>query len=147
MKSLPVIALTLLSSAVIAQGNSTSVKNVDVKPFSAIKVSGVFTLKLSQGSEGVKMEGDAALMSKIKVTNEGNTLVIKMDDHKEKGSIKKGVTVTLSFRNISSADLSMVGDVITTGATLEACYGALSHTKNIQISIACMAYIKYNRHY
>lgn len=115
MKILSVIAVSLLSSAVIAQGNSTSVKNVDVKSFSSIKASGVFTLKLAQGPEGVKMEGDQELISRIQVVNEGNTLVIKMDDKKEKINSKKGATVTVSFKDLSSAEFNMVGDVKSAG--------------------------------
>jgi hypothetical protein len=36
----------------------------------------------------------------------------------------------------------LIDDIITTGATLEACCKAFQKTKNIKISIACMAYTK-----
>lgn len=43
---------------------------------------------------------------------------------------------------LENKHILLIDDVITTGATLEACYDALKKTKNLKISIACMAYTK-----
>ncbi|NLP57643.1 ComF family protein [Lutibacter sp. B1] len=57
----------------------------------------------------------------------------------------KNVEELFSVENNSTLEnkhILLIDDVITTGATLEACYKALSNIKNLKISIACMAYTK-----
>lgn len=43
---------------------------------------------------------------------------------------------------LENTHILLIDDILTTGATLEACCNALKKTKNIKISIACMAYTK-----
>jgi ComF family protein len=43
---------------------------------------------------------------------------------------------------LENKHILLIDDIITTGATLEACYAAFKNTKNLKISIVCMAYTK-----
>ena len=47
-----------------------------------------------------------------------------------------------NINTIENKHILLVDDIITTGATLEACYEALRVVKNLKISLACIAYTK-----
>lgn len=47
-----------------------------------------------------------------------------------------------NHNTLENKHVLLIDDIITTGATLEACYKAFEKSKNLKISIACMAYTK-----
>jgi hypothetical protein len=88
-------------------------RDVPVSSFDALKASGVYELKLSQGDkESVKIEADENFQELFKVRNDGSKLVIEMGDKKNM-SIRKStrLIVYVTFRNLKSLDLNMVGSV------------------------------------
>jgi hypothetical protein len=96
------------------EGNGKKVtRDVTVSSFNALEASGVYELKLSQGSkESVKIEADENLQEYFDVHNEGNKLVIEMDKLKNK-NLKNGgkMKVYVTFRNLKELDLKNVGNV------------------------------------
>lgn len=84
-------------------------KEFPVKSFDELSASGVFELKLSQGDkEQVKIEAEDNLMELFTVENSGS----KLDIHMKKDvdlNTKKRMTVYITFKNLKSMDLQMVG--------------------------------------
>jgi len=84
-------------------------KEFPVKSFDELSASGVFELKLSQGDkEQVKIEAEDNLMELFTVENNGS----KLDIHMKKDvdlNTKKKMTVYITFKNLKSMDLQMVG--------------------------------------
>ena len=95
-------------------GNGNVVtREVNVQPFDALSASGVFELKLSQGTkEQVKIEADENLQSLFEVNNDGTNLRIFMKKDVNY-TTKKKVRIYITFRNLKALNLNMVGNVST----------------------------------
>ena len=90
-------------------------RDVAVQSFSELSVSGVFHLVLIQGSkEGVKIEADDNLQDLFEVKNEGSKLIVGMKKDSHFNS-KKKMNVTITFKQLKSMDMKMVGDVTQEG--------------------------------
>lgn len=118
---LTTVTAAIISSASLAQksetleGNGKSVtRDIPVQSFSAIKASGVYELRLSQGStESVKIEADENLQDLFSVKNEGSKLVIDMKKMKNLNlKSKNKMRVHVTFKNLNDLDLSTVGNVL-----------------------------------
>ena len=119
---LVMLAITGLGCSSIAQKNdkyndkdriegsgNVITKDIAVKSFDELNASGIFNLLLSQGDkEGVKIEAEDNLMDLFIVENEGSTLKISMKKNSNFNS-KKKLKVYVTFKNLKSMDLSMVG--------------------------------------
>lgn len=96
------------------EGNGKVVtRGVSVTSFDALKASGVYELKLSQGDkEAVRIEADENLQQYFNVHNEGNALVIDMKELKNKNLKNKStMRVYVTFKKLKEMDLSTVGSV------------------------------------
>ncbi|HWI93549.1 MAG TPA: head GIN domain-containing protein [Flavisolibacter sp.] len=97
------------------EGDGKSVtRDVTVSSFSALQASGVYELKLSQGTkESVKIEADENLQQYFNVHNEGNKLVIDMEKLKNK-NLKNAhkMRVYVTFKSLKELDLKTVGNVM-----------------------------------
>lgn len=89
------------------------------------------------------------LATKLNVSYIDNVLIkvsaTKTQTHKMRFDRWKNVRELFTLQNqhlIHNKHILLIDDVITTGATLEACYKALNKAKGIQISIASIAYTK-----
>ena len=99
---------------IVGSGNVVT-KDVAVQPFDELEASGVFNVLLTQGSkEAVKIEAEDNLQSLFEVRNEGKKLVVAMkkDSHFDS---KKKMTVYVTFRNLKTMDLKMVGNLTSEG--------------------------------
>lgn len=96
------------------EGNGKLVtRTIDVKSFDALKASGVYELKLSQGTtESVKIEADENLQELFHVSNEGSKLVIEMEKLKNTNlKSKNKMRVYVTFKKLKDLELSTVGNV------------------------------------
>ncbi len=113
--------VSFLSMSVLAQNKSKTIegngkmvtRDVAVSSFDALKASGVYELRLSQGNtESVKIEADENLQEYFTVKNEGNKLVIDMEKLKNVNlKMKNKLRVYVSFKKLKEMELNTVGDV------------------------------------
>ena len=115
------LAGTLMLQNVSAQKNETlegngkiETRDIAIKPFTELRASGVYELKLSQGSqESVRIEADENLQGLFEVTNEGNKLVIEMKKLKNVNlKSKNRMKVYVTFKTLKDLELSTVGNVL-----------------------------------
>jgi hypothetical protein len=96
------------------EGNGKMItREVPVTSFDALKASGVYELKLTQGNqESVKIEADENLQEYFNVRNEGNKLVIDMKKLENKNlNSKNKMKVYVSFKKLKAMELGTVGNV------------------------------------
>jgi hypothetical protein len=90
-------------------------KDISVQSFDQLEASGVFNVSLTQGDkESVKIEAEDNLQQLFEVKNEGSKLIVSMKKDSHFNS-KKKMTVYISFKNLKSMDLKMVGNLSSEG--------------------------------
>lgn len=96
------------------EGNGKIVtRDIPVKSFSELKASGVYELRLSQGStESVQIEADENLQDLFEVKNEGSKLVISTKKMENKNlKLKTKLRVYVTFKTLKEMEIQTVGNV------------------------------------
>ena len=102
-------------SAKIEGSGNVITKDVAIQPFDQLEASGVFNVVLTQGTkESMKIEAEDNLQPFFEVKNEGSKLMVDMKKDSRFNS-KKKMIVYITFKNLKSMDLKMVGNVSSTG--------------------------------
>jgi hypothetical protein len=90
-------------------------KDVAVQSFDQLQASGVFNVVLTQGAkEAVKIKADDNLQQLFEVKSEGSKLIVRMKKDSHFDSDEK-MTVYITFKNLKSMELKMVGNVSSDG--------------------------------
>ena len=90
-------------------------KDVTIQPFDQLEANGVFNVVLTQGNkESLKIEAEDNLQALFEIKNEGSKLMVDMKKDSHFNS-KKKMTVYITFKNLKSMDLKMVGNVSSEG--------------------------------
>jgi len=90
-------------------------KDVAVQPFDELQASGIFSVVLTQGSkEAVKIKAEDNLQQLFEVKNEGSKLIVSMKKDSHFNS-KEKMTVYITFKNLKTMELKMVGNVSSEG--------------------------------
>jgi putative autotransporter adhesin-like protein len=90
-------------------------KDVAVQPFDELQASGIFSVVLTQGSkEAVKIKAEDNLQQLFEVKNEGTKLIVSMKKDSHFNS-KEKMTVYITFKNLKTMELKMVGNVSSEG--------------------------------
>lgn len=113
-------------------------KEVNIDSFNELEVDGVFNLILKQGKkEAVTIEADENIAKLIQVHNEGKKLVV---NYKGRISIKQStkLNVYITVVDITTIDLNMVGDVLTTNRLNQDNVEVIKNgVGNVDLSIDC----------
>ena len=90
-------------------------KDVAIQPFDQLEANGVFNVVLTQGNkESLKIEAEDNLQPLFEIKNEGSRLIVDMKKDSHFNS-KKKMTIYITFKNLKSMDLKMVGNVSSEG--------------------------------
>ncbi len=115
-----VTSVLLVSACVINVGGSDikythlppEGKNMPVQSFTSIKANGVFNIILQQGTtESVIVKDD--FPSDLKVTNDGNTLIIVDTLNNHDGIHDKKTNIYVTYKQLNSIETQSVGSIKT----------------------------------
>lgn len=87
-----------------------------IEGVSRLQINGVFNLHLTQSdNESLTIDGSPELAEKLKVTQEGDLLILEMEEMNSSFFDKKELKVNLAISNLEEFQFDGVGNIQTTG--------------------------------
>lgn len=87
-----------------------------IEGVSRLQINGVFNLRLTQSdNESLTIDGSPELAEKLKVTQQGDLLILEMEEFNSSFFDKKELKVNLAISNLEEFQFDGVGNVQTTG--------------------------------
>ena len=87
-----------------------------IEGVSRLQINGVFNLHLTQSdNESLSIDGSPELAEKLKVTQEGDLLILEMEEMNSSFFDKKELKVNLAISNLEEFQFDGVGNIQTTG--------------------------------
>jgi len=88
----------------------------NIEGVSRLQINGVFNLQLTQSDqESLTIDGSPELAKKLKVTQEGDLLILEMEEFNTGFFDKKELKVNLAISNLEEFQFDGVGNIQTTG--------------------------------
>jgi hypothetical protein len=116
---LSALSFSILISCSSRQDNSSDNRFSEDRALdgiSRLKISGVFNLNLTQSDqESLSIEGNPEIAEKLKVTEEGDLLILELEEFNTGFFESKELKVNLSISDLKELDFEGVGNIKTTG--------------------------------
>lgn len=91
----------------------------NIEGVSRLRINGVFNLRLTQSdNESLTIDGSPELAEKLKVTQEGDLLILEMEEFNSSFFDKQDLKVNLAISNLEEFQFDGVGNIQTTGTFL-----------------------------
>lgn len=119
-------------------GNITE-KTYPVSAFNEMEIDGVFDVYLTQGnSESVKLSIDDNLLPYVKVSNDGDKLIVKWEKRKDESVNNVHSNLYITLKDITRLELHTVGKLQTTNVLrLKALKMDLHHVGSSDVELDC----------
>ncbi len=110
-----VLALSACQVSINGSSTDSISKERELEGVSKLRISGVFNLYLTQSDdESMTLDGSSELLEKLKVTQEGDLLILEMEEFNTGFFDSKDLRVNLSLSDLKELDFEGVGNVQTT---------------------------------
>jgi hypothetical protein len=112
-----VLALSACQVSINGSSTNSNSEEKELDGVSRLQINGVFNLYLTQSDdESLTLDGSSELLEKLKVTQEGDLLILEMEEFNTGFFDSKDLRVNLSLSDLKELDFEGVGNVQTTKA-------------------------------